>query len=162
MKLSRTPLSDPAPPKANPAQPVTTQANNPLELGAPMPKSVGRCADLYHDVRELRLLMEKEVEAVKARETEIQEHIINNLSKSDDTGAAGLRYRAQVRTEDKPQVSDDKGGWPALWAYIKKHDRFDLLQKRLGEKAIADMWDAGESVPGVAVVHVPKLSITKI
>lgn len=141
---------------------VTAPKQDPLELGAPVPKSIGRCADLYHDVRELRLLMEKEVEAIKARETEIQEHIINNLSKSDDTGAAGLRFRAQVRTEAKPQVSDEKGGWKALWAYIAEHDRFDLLQKRLGDKAVADMWEQGETVPGVAKVLVPKLSITKI
>lgn len=156
MKLSRTPLSDPAPAKADPAQPV--EASNPLLVGATMPKSIGRCADLYHDVRELRLMMEKEAEAIKARETEIQEHIIANLSKSDDTGAAGLRYRAQVKTETKPQIAD----WAAFTAYVAEHDRFDLIQKRLGEKAVGDLWEAGEAVPGVAKVHVPKLSITKI
>lgn len=138
------------------------QANaDPLAVGAPMPKSLGRCADLYHDVRELRLLMEKECEAIKARETEIQEHIIRTLPKGD-TGASGLRYRAQIKSETKPQVDEAKGGWPAVWAFIKKTDRFDIIQKRLGEKAIADMWENGEEIPGVAKVHVPKLSITKI
>lgn len=162
MKLSRTP--EPANERETVAAfaAVAPANHDPLLVGAPMPKSIGRCADLYHDVRDLRLLMEKECEAIKARETEIQEHIINNLSKSDDTGAAGLRYRAQVKTETKPQVNDEAGGWKALWKYIADNDRFDLLQKRLGEKAIADMWDAGEAVPGVAKVHVPKLSITKI
>lgn len=106
--------------------------------------------------------MEKEVEVVKARETEIQEHIIDNLSKGADTGASGLRYRAQVLQVTKPVVQDDKGGWQALWAYIAKTQRFDLLQKRLGEAAIADMWEKGETVPGVGRAHVPKLSVTKI
>lgn len=138
---------------------MTEQANvDILQVGAPLPKSIGRCADLFHDIRELRLMMEKEALAIKARETEIQEHIINNLSKSDDSGAAGLRYRAQVKSETKPQIAD----WKALTGYILEHDRFDLLQKRLGEKAVADLWEAGETVPGVAKVHVPKLSITKI
>lgn len=150
MKLSRT---EPAAPMVD-----ETKGTNPLLVGSVMPKSIGRCADLYHDVRELRLMMEKEVEAIKARETEVQEHIIANLSKSDDTGAAGLRYRAQVKTEAKPQIAD----WKELTGYILEHDRFDLLQKRLGEKAVADLWDAGETIPGVAKVHVPKLSITKI
>lgn len=134
---------------------------DPLALGAPLPKSLGRCADLFHDVRELRLLMEKECAAIKARETEIQEHVIRSLPKGD-TGASGLRYRAQINTDDKPQVSDEKGGWPALWAHIQKTGDFDLLQKRLGEKAITDRWEQGVAIPGVAVVHVPKLSITKI
>lgn len=157
MKLSREPLSDPAPPKANPAKPAPP-AMDPLQVGAPMPKSMGRCADLYHDVRELRLLMQKECEAIETREKEIQEHIINNLSRSEDTGASGLRYRAQVKTEAKPQIAD----WQALTGYIMENDRFDLLQKRLGEKAVADLWEAGTAIPGVAKVNVPKLSVTKI
>lgn len=137
-------------------------ALDPLAVGSPMPKSLGRCADFYHDVRELRLAMQKECEAIEAREKEIQEHIIDNLSKSDDTGAAGLRYRAQVKPETKPQISDEKGGWQAFWQYVADNMRFDLMQKRLGDKAIADMWANGEEIPGVAKVHVPKLSVTKI
>lgn len=164
MKLSRTVFVTTQPTETYSAQQLAdmrgqaSAANDPLLVGSSFPKSIGRCADLYHDVRELRLMMEKEVEAVKARETEIQEWIINNLSKSDDTGAAGLRYRAQVRTEVKPQIAD----WAQLTAYILENDRFDLVQKRLGEKAVADLWEAGEAIPGVAKVNVPKLSITKI
>ncbi len=33
-----------------------------LEKGGPMPASLGACADLLHDVRELRLQMAKQVE----------------------------------------------------------------------------------------------------
>lgn len=166
MKLTRA-SSQPATgnlthqPETNGGPALEQAMTDPLLKGAPVPKSLGRCADLYHDVRELRLLMEKECEAIKARETEIQEHIIANLPKGD-TGASGLKYRAQVKSETKPQVSDEKGGWQAVGAYIAKNNRWDLLQKRLGEKAIQDLWDDGVDVPGVAKVHVPKLSITKI
>lgn len=134
------------------------QTTNPLEVGAPLPKSMGRCADLYNDVRQLRLAMDKEVEAVKARESEIREYIISNLSKSADTGAAGLRYRAQIVMKDSPRATD----WQALWGYIAKHNRFDLLQKRLGEKAVMDTLADNVKIPGVEVVHVPDVSITKI
>jgi hypothetical protein len=102
--------------------------------------------------------MEKEVERVKARETELREHIIANLSKSDDTGAAGLRYRAQIVTKDVPRAVD----WPAMHAYVQKTGRFDLLQKRLGEKAVMDMVADGQPIPGVEIVKVPDVSITKI
>lgn len=156
MKLSRIPdTQGPLPPNTQGPLPPDT---NPLTVGGPLPKSIGRCADMLHDVKELRLAMEKEAEAVKARETEIQEYIINNLSSSDDSGAAGLRYRVQVKKEAKPQIAD----WAQLTLYIQKKGRFDLLQKRLGEKAVADLWEAGEAIPGVAKVNVPKLSLTKI
>jgi len=139
-----------------------------LQKGAPLPTSMGRCADLYHDVRELRLAMEKEVADIKARETEIQEYIINNLNKGEDTGAAGLRYRAQVITKRKPiiaAVTDafPQGGWGALTSWIRKNDRFDMLQKRLSDKAIMD-WQEQENrlLPGIEMMNVPSLSVTKI
>jgi hypothetical protein len=130
----------------------------PLDVGGPLPKSIGLCADLYSDVRALRLMMEKEVEAVQARETEIKTHIIDNLSKSDDTGAAGKRYRAQIVMKEVPQIAD----WSKLTGFILKNDRFDLIQKRLGEKAVKDMWEQGEEIPGVAKFNTPTVSITKV
>jgi hypothetical protein len=129
-----------------------------LEVGSQLPTSIGRCADMYAEVRELRLAMDKEVAAVKARETEIREHIINNLSKSEDTGAAGLRYRAQIVMKLAPKISD----WGVLTSWIRKNDRFDLLYKRINETAIKDLWAERENVPGIEKVNVPDVSITKL
>jgi hypothetical protein len=136
---------------------MTTQ--NPLEKGAPMPASMGRCADFYSDVRALRLSMEKEVEAIKARESEIREHIIGNLSKSADTGAAGLRYRAQIVMKDVVKVNE----WPLVYSWIRKNDRFDFMQKRLSDKAVAEwMQEEKRTLPGTEVIKIPEVSITKI
>jgi hypothetical protein len=137
---------------------MSQNALNPMELGAPLPTSIGRCADLYKEVQTHRLAMQKETDAVKARESEIKEHIINNLSKSEDTGAAGLKYRAQIVTKEVPRIDD----WGVMTSWIRKHDRFDLLQKRLSDKAVMDLAADGQNVPGVAFVLVPDVSITKI
>lgn len=123
-----------------------------------MPPSIGLCADLYSEVRELRLAMQKHVDAVKARETEIREFIINNLSKSDDTGAAGKRYRAQIVTKDVPALKD----WDAFTNFVIKSARFDLLQKRLSDRAVKDMWEEGQDVPGVEKFRTVDVSITKV
>lgn len=130
-----------------------------LAVGSPLPKSIGACADLYNDVRTVRLAMDKEAKAVKDRETEIREHIIANLGKSEDTGAAGKRYRAQIVVKDVVRVVD----WGLLHSWIRKNDRFDMLQKRLGETAATD-WIAEEKrmLPGCEVIKVPDVSITKI
>lgn len=126
--------------------------------GSPLPESIGRCADLYAEVRELRLAMDKVVEGMKKRESEIREYIIQNLSKSDDTGAAGKAYRAQIVKKVKPSVKD----WEKLYDFIVENDRFDLLQKRVAEKAVKDLWDDGADVPGVERFNVVDVSITKI
>lgn len=128
-----------------------------------IPESIGRCADLYRDVRDLRLLMEKEVEKVATRETEIREHIINSLSSGSDTGAAGLRYRAQIVKKEVPKISEELGGWGAFNSWVRKNDRFDCYQRRISDKAVMDFRTAeGRMPPGLEVMLVPDVSITKI
>lgn len=138
---------------------VVTDQLTRLDKGYALPPSIGRCADEYAEVRAIRLAMDKEVERVKARETELREHIIANLSKSSDTGAAGLRYRAQIVLKRVPKVMD----WGVVWSWAKKNDRLDIFQKRLNETAAKDFEDAEKRpVPGTEIVNVPDVSITKI
>lgn len=140
------------------AMPYVQTSDDPLAVGGPVPPSMGRVADLYADVRALRLLMEKEVEPIQARESQLREYLISNISKSDDTGAAGLRYRAQIVIKETPRAVD----WPKIYSYIRENDRFDLVQKRLGEKAVADMLSDGQKIPGIEIAKIPTVSITKI
>ena len=125
----------------------------------PIPQSMGRCADLYHDTRALRLAMEKEIEPIKSFESKMKQHLIDNLSKSDDTGAAGLRYRAQIVMKRIPRIAD----WGVFCSFVRKNDRFDMLQKRMAEKAVTDFMDQEQRlVPGTEAVNVPDVSVTKI
>lgn len=124
----------------------------------PIPEAIGPRADLYHDVRELRLAMEKEVAAVAAFEKSVKDSIINDLSVSENTGAAGLRYRAQVVPKREPTVED----WSKLWTHIQMTGEFDLLQKRVATTAVKERWEAGVDLPGVGAVNVKDLSVTKI
>lgn len=146
-----------------------------MTLGGPMPGSLGGCADLYHDLRELRLMKEKAAEAVAAREREVREHLIASLDKSraegGNTGAAGKRYRVQIKDKTVYTVKD----WSIFHSWIRKNDRFDMLQKRLSDKAVADwveeqkiLADAQQDptlarlLPGTEKVLVPEVSVTKI
>lgn len=124
------------------------------------PQSIGRCADLYHDLRDVRLMADKLAAALKKIESSAQNHIIDNLSKSDDTGAAGLRYRAQITVKTRPRIAQD--GWPQMHAYIQTTGRFDLLQKRLSDGAVMEMVEAGETPPGIETFDDVGVSVTKI
>jgi hypothetical protein len=128
-----------------------------FQKGAPIPDEIGARADLLHEVREVRKMMQKETDEVKARETEIETSIINDLPKSSK-GVAGLRYFVKVVPERRPQVTD----WPAFHAYVIDNARTDLLQKRLSDRAVMDMYEAGELPPGLDTVLIPKISLTKV
>lgn len=136
-----------------------------MQVGKPLPQAIGRCADLYHDVRELRLAMEKEVAEIKARENEIEDHIINTLSAAaaaaGDTGAAGLKYRAQLVVKPKPKLAE----WGIFTSWVRKNDFFNMIQKRINEKAVEEWMEQNPDrgpAPGTEVINVKTISVTKI
>lgn len=131
--------------------------NNILEVGAPLPVSLGSCADLMHDVKTLRLAMQKELDAIEAREKEIAAHLINNFSRGD-AGAVGQRYQATLVEKTKMKIED----WGVFCAWVRKNDRFDCLQKRLSDEAV-ETTQAQESrtLPGLEEMIVKSISLTK-
>lgn len=138
---------------------MTFRPNKP---GDPIPESMGAVADEYALTKNFRLAMEKVVEPVKDRESELRDHMIRNLEKSrgegGDTGAAGRMYRVQIKDKEIPKVND----WNRFWGFIAEYQRFDLLQKRTSDKAVMDMVEAGQMPPGVETVLIPDVSVTKV
>lgn len=138
---------------------MTFRPNKP---GSPIPESMGAVADEFAMTRQFRLAMEKVVEPVSERESELRQYMIRNLEKSrdegKDTGAAGLFYRVQIKDKETPKVNN----WQEFWDFIAVNKRFDLLQKRTSDKAIMDMVEADQMPPGIETVLIPDVSVTKV
>lgn len=128
-----------------------------------LPKSMGLCADLLWDARQKRLAADKVAAELKAEEIRISKHIIDNLSKND-TGAAGKHHRVQVVTKPKLRVNAEQ--WNKFYAWVRKNDAFDVLQKRLNEPALIEhMTDKKGNVrlaPGVEQFQAVSVSLTKV
>lgn len=132
-----------------------------LTKGSPIPENLGAVADMFAAVRAVRLLMDKEVAAVKARETELSEYMLNTLSRSEkegQRGAVGMKYQVQL-TEKEVFTPVD---WPKIQAYVAKTKAFDILGKSINQKALTDRAAEGLTVPGVDTMIVKGLSITKV
>lgn len=114
--------------------------------------------NLYRQLRALRLDMEKETEAVASLEKGLRDTLINNIEKSGD-GVVADGYAAKIVTKTKPTVPADK--WQEFFGYVQRTGRFDLLQKRLSDKAVMDTLER-EDIPGVEKLHVSDVSITKL
>jgi hypothetical protein len=123
-----------------------------------VPKTLGACADALYSTRLERLRVQKEIDALAAHETALKEHIIANLPKSDSTGVAGKLARVSITKKTIPRVAD----WTKFYTYVAKNKAFELLQKRLGEAAIQERWDAGKPVPGVETFNVVGVSVNKL
>lgn len=125
-----------------------------------IPKSLAACADLLYKVRQERLAKDKEAAALKAQESALVEHLINNLPKSQASGIAGKVARASIETKVTVSVTD----WDKLYAYIIKNQKkgaFALMQRRVSVTAVEEIWHAGKEVPGCTPYRVPTISLTK-
>jgi hypothetical protein len=127
-----------------------------------VPLKLAQCADLLYQIKQDRLLLEKDIEAMKAQEFALKEHLIKQLPKGEASGIAGHIARVAVLAKIVPQVDTQADGWEKLYTFIKKTGAFELLQRRLTEKAVKDRWENGETVPGVNPVEVPTISLTKV
>lgn len=144
-----------------------------------LPKSLGACVDLYHDMREKRLEENKVVEAMKQDEVYVQNYLIDNINKRDDGGAVGKNHKALVVSQTVYQVDD----WDKLYAHIRATGSFELLNRALNQAAVAEHTDginekldaanakalaAGKPakprkmLPGVKTFTALKLSVTKV
>ena len=119
--------------------------------------SIGSMIDGLYDLRAQRLAIEKQVEELKAAETEMREAIIGTLKESGLEGAKGEAATASLQYKIKPNVQD----WDAVYAYIRENDMFALLQKRLTTTLWAALQEDGITVPGTEGIPIVDLSLTK-
>jgi len=123
-----------------------------------LPPTLAGCADRLFQVREERLAKQKEVDSLAAEENALKVYIIEELPKSDATGIAGKVARVTVVNKIVPKVED----WDKFYKYIAKTKSWEMLQRRVGEGAVRERWDAGREVPGVGHIQVPTVSINKV
>lgn len=139
---------------------VKEWCNSTPSPGDAMPEHLGQVADEFKRVSEIRLSRQKAVDVIKARETELREHLINHIDVDNAAGVMGLRYQATIKVDEKPRI--DPAQWEAFYDWVAENDRFDLLQKRLSDRAIMELINDGEKIPGVEKMRVKSVSIKKI
>ncbi len=123
-----------------------------------MPRTAAQAADLLYQVREQRLAMQRDVDELAKVETQLKDFFINSLPKSDASGIAGRLARVQITTKIIPTVED----WDKLYAFVKKQNAFYLLQRRVSESAVKELWENNKQVPGVGQFLAPSVSCTKL
>lgn len=122
-----------------------------------VPASAAKCADLLYDIRESRYMLQREVDKFAGQEKLLSDTIIAKLPADDASGITGAVAHAEVTEKVVPVVED----WDAFYKHVKKTGEFELMQRRLGETAIKERWDAGKAIPGVGRMRVKKVSVTK-
>ena len=154
----------PKPPTLAKAEPVKMEKFT-------IPKKWGDVADLMYSLKEEESRVKAALEAsplarqlaeIQDRRSKLDEHVIENMSKSAGEGASGHIGRVEVYTKPIPVVDTQNNGWDKLYQHIKKTGAFHLLAKSLSTGAVNEMLEAGEKLPpGVTTFNQVKISLTK-
>lgn len=135
------------------------------------PKSLAAAADKLYLVKAERLAMSKQADEKEVEEKALKHWLIDNLPKSDAGGIAGKVARVSIVKKEVPKISDYPEFYAGLVDSYMKHKKkkdgmedgaFALLQRKVGAKAVQEMWAAGLTVPGVGKFTVIDLSLSKL
>lgn len=130
-----------------------------IATDAPVPaKLLGEVADYYWRVKEERLKADKVSAALKEKETQAHELIVNQLRQQEIAAIGGSTVILEVKEDYKPHVTD----WSKFYATILATQDFSLLERRPSVSACKERWELNEAVPGVEKFPVYKLSKRKV
>jgi hypothetical protein len=124
-----------------------------------IPKTLGACADKLYELGRAKALAQVEVDKIAKQEAAIEAYLIEKLPADDADGIVGKVAKVVIRSSSHPIVLD--GRWDEIYKWIKKHDAFDLLQRRLNSKAVQERWDNKVRIPGLGTFKSKKVSVTK-
>jgi hypothetical protein len=155
------PLATAAPrgakPRAELKAPAVAAKETPIGLKGKMPKTLAAVGDLLYTKTQARLEAARELKKAEEEENFLKAYLIDNLGISETDGVVGKLARVTIESRVKPVAED----WPKIYAHIKKTGEFELLQHRLGEKAVEEHWSAKKTIPGVGRFNYKHVSVTK-
>jgi hypothetical protein len=133
-----------------------------MSEGAMFPRTLGECIDLAYTKREERLQLQRQAKELEKFEDALNEHVLQMFTETDLNGAKGQICTAAIMKSEKPVIdSDDPEAWDKYLLYVKEHNAFELLHKRITQTAVMDRLSNGEQIPGIKVITETKLSLTK-
>ena len=112
--------------------------------------------DLFHETRESRLELQHKVDDLEKEEKNLKKILAEYLRDNAVKAIGGTHLTVSYKPKRKPVVQE----WDALYAYIREHDAFELLHKRVTERAVKERWAEGDIVPGVVEVEIPDISLS--
>lgn len=118
------------------ARKVATPAAKPMTLGATI--------DKMWKLREDKRALDAQVKAVEADIKALETDMFGLLDAQDTRKAEGKNASVSINESVVCNVED----WDALWPWIAKTKNFHLIQKRVSDPGVRELWALGKVIPG--------------
>lgn len=120
--------------------------------------SMGSTVDSVWAKREEKREAEAKVKVIEAEIAAMEEVLIDRMDKEETSKSQGTKASVSITHAVVANVED----WDAFWPFIVKHKFFHLVQKRVSDPAMRELWDAGKKIPGVQPFTKRKLNIRSL
>lgn len=109
------------------------------------PKTLGQATDEMWALREEKRALAIKEKAINAKLEALETEIFGLLDGQDTRKAEGKKASVSISEATVGNVDD----WDALWPYIIKNKYFHLVQKRLSDPGLRELWAQKKVIPGV-------------
>lgn len=129
---------------------AVTERLNPMTLGA--------ATDKMWALREEKRKLAVEEKRIDGELKELETTIFGLMDAQDTRKAEGKKAGISIGEAVVANVED----WDALWPYIVKNKYFHLVQKRVSDPGMRELWEKGKTVPGVQPFTKRTLSVRSL
>lgn len=126
---------------------------------APAPTmTLGAATDKMWALREEKRLLAVEEKRINTELTALETTIFGLMDAQDTRKAEGKKAGVSIGEAVVGNVED----WDALWAWIAKTKNFHLIQKRVSDPGLRELWSLKKVVPGVQPFTKRTLSVRSL
>lgn len=114
-------------------------------VAARLTGTLGANIDAMWALREEKRAADTVVKAIEVRIKELETTMFELLDAQETTKSQGKKASVSITETVVGNVED----WEALWPYIAKNKFFHLVQKRVSDPGLRELWAMGKKTPGV-------------
>ena len=120
--------------------------------------TVGSTIDKLWAKREEKREAEAKVTVIAAEIAVIEESLMARMDTEETSKSQGKKASVSITSSIVATVED----WDAFHTFVAQIKYFHLLQKRVSDPAVRELWDAGKKVPGVQPFSKRKLNVRSL
>lgn len=122
------------------------------------PPSLGATTDKMWQLREDKRALDAKLKVVEGQIKELETTLFDLLDAQDTRKAEGKKASVSIGEAVVANVEN----WDALWPYIVKNKFFHLIQKRVSDPGMRELWALKKVVPGVQPFTKRTLSVRSL
>lgn len=120
--------------------------------------TLGAAIDSMWGLREKKRSLDAQIKTVEADIKLLETSMFELLDAQDTRKAEGKNASVSINESVVCNVED----WDALWPWIAKTKNFHLVQKRVSDPGIRELWALGKVIPGTQPFTKRSLSLKSL